>query len=535
MMSKAHAWHLRGFFRGLLLLFPTVGILLLPIPSAGGSARIGAAPLAQEPIHWDVVQRIREEGFERSHIMEDLSWLTDVYGPRLPKSPSYLQAAEWSRQRFQEYGLQNVVVDPYGEFGVGWRNDYTSVHMMTPQYMPLIAYPQSWSAPTNGKRRGPVVPIDFDSIESLDDLEPYRGRLQDAIVFSRPKRLLPPNFEPDAVLLSDERLDRMAARTLPPPVENRAAQTQRQRLPRREMVDFLLAEGITAIAAHDGIHDDGTVRVTRVPGAPWAPSAPQPATELVIAVEHYNRIMRVLEKGIEVIMEVEVRVTLTADDLTDYNVIAEIPGSDLAHEVVVVGAHLDAHGSATGAEDNATGAAQVIEAARILSAIGVEPHRTIRFALWGAEEVGHVGSRAYVRRHYLDPETGRPNAAHADFAGYFNLDYGTGRIRGVYLMGNLEARPIFEAWMQPFRDIGMAHAILVPAADISSDHEQFEAVGLPVFPFLQDPVENDSRTFHTNMDVYDRVVPEYLMQGAVIVASFAYHAAMRDEKLPRLR
>lgn len=494
---------------------------------------MGFSAADQEKVYWDVVAKIREEGFNSSHIMEDVSYMTDVFGPRLAKSSSYLAAAQWVKKKFKEYGLAHVELESY-EFGIGWQNEYTSVHMMTPQYMPIIAYPLSWSSPTPGRVRGPVVFIDFQEITSKSDLTAFKGKLKKAIVFTAPKRKLVPNFRPDAVIYTKEQLDQMAATPiLPKDIQNDDRYRKKMNLPRNEIIDFLSSEGAVAIAKPDQVYDDGTVMVTKVAGTPWKNGIKKGPSEIVMAAEHYNRILRILEKDISVEMELEIRVNLTEDDLKDYNVIAEIPGSDLAEEVVMVGAHLDAHAGATGAEDNATGAAQVLEAARILVAIGAKPRRTIRFALWGGEETGHMGSRAYVNKHFIDQKTGKFTTEQEKFAGYFNLDYGTGKIRGIYLMHNFLALPVFTEWMRPFHDLGTTHCILVPGQDIGSDHVEFEAVGLPVFPFLQDPVENDSRTFHSNMDVYDRIIPEFLIQGAVVVASFVYHAAMRDDKLPR--
>jgi len=487
----------------------------------------------QEPIHWDVVEKIMKEGFQNSHIMEDVGYMTDVFGPRLAKSSAYLAAAKWSKKKFEEYGLENVHLEPY-KFGIGWNLEYTSVHMISPQYMPLIAYPKAWSSPTKDKVRGPVVQINFQKITSQADLDQYKGKLQNAIVLTSPKRPLKPCFTPDAVLLSKARLDEMAQiPTFFRPLKRTSRNYQDHKFPRRKLIDFLLSEGIAAIASPDQVYDDGTVMVTLVERGAWKKDAPKQPTSFVLAAEHYNRIVRILEKGIPVEMEVELRATYDDKNLTDYNIIAEIPGSDLADEVVMVGGHLDAHISGTGAEDNACGAVHVMEAARILKAIGIKPRRTIRFALWGGEETGHTGSRAYVAEHYGDRKTQNYTREHEKFSGYFNLDYGTGRIRGVYLISNMLAQPIITEWMKPFHDLGMTHCILFPAEDIGSDHTEFEAVGLPVFPFLQDPVENDSRSFHSNMDVYDRIVPEYMIQGAVIVASFLYHASMRDERLPR--
>ena len=487
---------------------------------------------AQEHVHWDVVQKIREEGIHHSHIMEDVSWLTDVFGPRLSKSPSYIAAAKWVKGKLEAYGLENVRLEPYA-FGIGWQNDFTSVHMVSPQYMPIIAYPLSWSAGTKGKVRGPVAYINFDEIKTEADLSKYRGKIKNTIVFSRPKRLLLPNFLPDAVILTKEQLDEMARPVFQSQETQKRNRPKSDRLPRSEILEFLAAQGVSVLVAPDRVYDDGTVMVTKVAGKPWANGRLQHPTELVMAAEHYNRIMRILEKGLPVEMEVEIKVSVFDENPMDYNVIAEIPGSDLGNEIVMLGAHLDAHGGATGAEDNATGVAQVMEAARILNAIGVEPRRTIQFALWGGEETGHLGSREYVKKHFIDPKTKAYTREHENFSCYFNLDYGTGKIRGVYLMNNFRVQPVFHEWLKPLYDLDMTHLILVPGQDIGSDHVEFEAVGLPVFPFLQDPVENDSRTFHSNMDVFDKIVPEYLIQGAVVVASLVYHAAMLEEKMPR--
>jgi len=500
----------------------------------------------QEPLHWDVVQKIMEEGFNNSQIMENVGYMTDVLGPRLAKSPAYFAAAKWAENKFEEYGLENVHLDPY-EFGIGWNLEYTSVHMMNPQYMPIIAYPQAWSSPTKGKVRGPVVYINFQEITSEADLDKYKGKLRNAIIFTVPKQKMYLSWMPEAALFSDEMLDEMAQepttkdmdeyirnipRRIMPPHVRHGLRPVDYKYPRRKIIDFLLSEGIAAIAATDGLFDDGTVEVTTVARRAWAKDAPKHPTSFILAAEHYNRIMRILEKEIPVEVEVELRATYSDKDLTDYNVIAELPGTDLADEVVIVSAHYDAHIGGTGAEDNACGAAHVMEAARILKAIGIKPRRTIRFALWGSSETGPGGYNKYISKHYIDPRTGQYTNEHEKFAGHYNLDYGTGRIRGIYLDYNYLVKPIFTEWMKPFHDLGMRHCFLVPSFDTGGSGV-FGKIGLPAFKFCQDPVENDFRTYHSNMDVYDRIVPKYLKQGAVIVASFAYNTAMRDEKLPR--
>jgi len=495
----------------------------------------------QEPLHWDVVEKIMEEGFNNSHIMEDVSYMTDVFGPRLARSPAYLAAAKWAKKKFEEYGLENVHLDTY-EFGVGWNLEYTSVHMMAPQYMPIIAYPQAWSSPTKGKVRGPVVYINFQEITSKTDLAKYKGKLRNAIIFTTPKQKMYLRWTPEAVLYSEEQLDGMAQepttegmkeyiRNIPkaPELDHRVRPVYKY--PKRKIIDFLLSEEIAAIATTDGLYDDGTVQVTYVARKAWAKDAPKHPTSFILAAEHYNRIMRIIEKGIPVEMEVELRATYDDKDLTGHSIIAEFPGTDLADEVVMVAAHYDAHIGGTGAEDNACGAAHVMEAARILKAIGIKPRRTIRFALWDGHEAGHSGAREYCAKHFFNPKLGKRLPEYEKLAGYYNLDYGTGRIRGIDLMNNYLVKPIFTEWMKPFHNLGMKHCFLVKSYDTGT--EGYHDVGLPAFKFCQDPVENDSRTYHSNMDVYDRIIPEYLKQGAVIVASFAYNTAMRDEKLPR--
>jgi carboxypeptidase Q len=495
---------------------------------------------AQEPVYWDVVQEIMEEGFENSDLMENVGWMTDVFGPRLARSPAYRAAAEWAKKKLEEYDLDNVHLDQY-ELGIGWNLEYTSVHMMAPQYMPIIAYPQAWSSPTEGKIRGPAVYINFQEISSEKDLAHYKGTLRNSIIFTVPKQKMYPRWKPDALLLTDEQLDKMAEipttdemaekiRIIPrlPELDRRVRPTYQY--PRRKIIDFLLSEGIAAIVSTDGFYDDGTVQVTNVAPRAWSPDAPTQPTSFIFAAEHYNRIMRILERDIPVELEVELRASYSEKDLMGHNVIAEIPGTDLADEVVIAAAHFDGTISGTGTEDNATGAGHVMEAARILKAIGVKPRRTIRFALWDGHEVGHSGARAYLAQHYVNPETGEQLPDYEKLAGYYNLDYGTGKIRGIYLMNNLRAKPIFTEWMKPFHDMGMKHSFFVASYDAST--EGYDTVGLPAFKFCQDQVENDMRSYHTNMDVYDRLIPEYFKQGAVIVASFLYHTAMRDEKLP---
>jgi len=498
---------------------------------------------AEEKIDYQMIVKIREEGLNNSQVMELAQYLTDVYGPRLAHSPSYNEALSWAEQKFKRWGLKKVTIEPWGKFGLGWENQYTSVHMITPRYMTVIAYPLAWTAGTKKKIQAPTVYVNTEELFNQKDLNFYRGKLKGKIVFIKPKRKLKLNFKPDAVRLSREELEDMATLRITKPtqinsglhknLENLPAGnsgTKKRTLSWEQIEEFLRQEG-ALVLVEPGMGadtmDKGTVRVNDYP--PILPEDPIPLPHLVVAAEHYNRMMRLMEMGYQVKMEVDIKNKFYDDDLRDYNLIAELPGSDLKDEIVMIGAHLDAVSAATGATDNAAGSAVVMEAMRILKTINAQPRRTIRAALWGAEECGHLGSRGYVRQHFYDPQKKIKLPEYDKFYVYFNVDW-YGRIRGIYLQGNDLARPIFEAWMKPFHDLGMTY--LVPGNTGGTDHMSFLEVGLPGFQFIQDDLEFFTKTFHTNMDVFDRLVPEDLMQAAVILAAFAYNAATREGKFP---
>jgi hypothetical protein len=488
---------------------------------------------APEPVDVEMVVKMRDEGFRRSQVMDLAGVMTDVYGPRYANSPSYDRAAAWARDKFDEWGLANVALEAWGEYGLGWENEYTSVHLLSPAYQPLIAYSVANTRGTDGVVRGSVALVDVTEIYTDADLEPYRGTLAGKIVLTQPERPLDLNFQPAAVRLSDEELGDMARLVIAPQSEGRGdREPARRPLSRERLASFFEAEGAAVLVspgrASTAPMDKGIVVVTGAGRTPVGSTPPMAA--VIVAAEHYNRAVRVLQRGIDVEMEVEVRNTFHDDDPLDYNVIAEIPGTDLADEIVMIGGHYDGEPAGTGATDNASGAASVMEAMRILKAVGAQPRRTIRAALWGSEESGLLGSRGYVRAHFGDRDSGEILPDHDKLAVYFNMDW-YGRFRGIYLQGNDAARPIFEAWMRPFHDVGMSW--IAPGNTGGSDHMAFQQVGLPGFQFIQDDLEFFTTGFHTNMDVYDRLVAEDLMQASVILASFAYHAAMRDEKFPR--
>ncbi len=509
----------------------------------------------QEPVYYDVVQKIIEFESTDSHVMENASWLCDVFGPRSLKSPSYREACEWARDRLKEYGLSNARLEAY-EFGNGWDIDYVSLHMVEPRYMPIIGFPATWSSGTNGKVRAQAIQVNLEAIKSEADLEQYRGKLKDRIILISPEQKISPHlgaemggrdgeFFPNGypVTLTEDRLDEMSKIPFAPrisPLEEELANQKRRRnrrsddrLSRQRIVEFVFSEGAVAIIHPDGEHYYGSVApggYTRSGEKPWDVNLPPKPTELVLAVEHYNRMIRILAKGIPVEMEIEVRTNFYRGDPHDYNVVAEIPGSDLAHEVVVVGGHLQSVPVGTGAIDNAAGVVTSMEAVRILKAIGVKPRRTIRVGLWGGHDGGGLaGNRAHVRKHFADPKTKEYKNDYHNVVAYFDQDTGPGRIRGVSIMGSEEMRAILTEWNKPLHNLGMAHLFTSGAY-----HEAYAEVGLPGFYFKHDRSEMDDWNAHTSMDVYERLFPDGMQQTAIVVATYAYHAAMRDEKLPRV-
>ncbi len=498
-----------------------------------------ASPAAtQEPVHWNVVDRIRNEGFENSRVMEYAGYLTDVIGPRLTGSPNMREAQDWVMARMTELGLTGIEKEPWGDESVGWELQRVSVHMIAPDYQMVMAYPFALTPGT----QAPVVTRAVNAvIQTPEDLARYRGRLRGAIVLATPPMPTSPCFVQDAFRHTEESLgvfetegsDLLIQRHARGQLDQRTF--RRQDMSEADVEQFYQSEGV-AVVLKASIGGDGTVYVTGHPttsGDRTLEAIESALPTLAVAAEHYNRIYRILERGIPVRMEVDVRVAIDDSDPREYNVIAEIPGSDLAHEVVAIGAHLDSWHSGTGATDNASGVSVVLEAMRILKAIDANPRRTIRILLWSYEEGGLRGSRGYVRNHFGSAPAGTTTAAHGDFSVYLNMDNGTGQFRGVHLQGNRQASPIFEAWMKPFQDLGME--TLSQFSNTGTDHLSFNEAGLPGFQLLQDRIDYRARTHHFNMDTFDQLLPRDLTINAVVMASFAYHAAMRDGRFPRPR
>jgi hypothetical protein len=511
-------------------------------------AALAALPLAaqvKEKIDYDAVMRIKDEGFGRSsRVMEFASWLTDVHGPRLTNSPQFRTAGEYVVKQMTELGFANVKLEPWGPFGRGWHNEYTHVRVISPYAATLLAFPKAWTPGTNGPLKGEAV---MATLEKEEDFEKVRGQLEGKFVLLQTAPEVKPLFEAPGRRYDHDDLEKLTRENpsrgggmrgggpprpgQPNPFANMAAQSEF----RKKRTAFLVSEGVAGIISPSTCPrgDSGSVCV----GGPTQgegsrdPKDPTPLPQIVVASEHYGRMLRTLEKKLPVVIEADVKVTWFDQDQMSFNVIAELPGTDRADEVVMIGAHFDSWHAGTGATDNGASSAVMMEALRILEASGLKPRRTIRMALWGGEEQGLLGSRAYVKDHFADRETMAVKPEHAKMAAYFNMDNGGGAFRGIYLENNDAAAAVIAAWTEPFHGLGMT--TISPQPTGGTDHMAFDAVGLPGFQFIQDPLEYSTRTHHTNQDVYERLIPEDLKTNAVIIASFAYHAAMRDEKLPR--
>jgi hypothetical protein len=506
------------------------------------AAAVALAPVsaqqANEKLDFDAIYKIKEEGFQRSKVMEITSWLTDVYGPRVTNSPGFRKAGEWAVKEMTGWGLANVKLEPWGPFGRGWSNEKFYAMATTPGgSFPLIGMSQVWTPGTDGLVAGDAT---LAVIETADDFAKFKGQLKGKVVLTTAMREVLPLWTPPASRYTDEQLKALERETDATPRGNffgRAGGPGRQGGPgggrgaaqrfAAERTKFFQEESVLAVLV-PGRGDGGTVFVQG--GGSREASGPASVPTISIAVEHYGRIVRTLEKKMPVKIELDIKNTFH-DDPMSFNVIAEIPGTDKAAELVMLGAHFDSWHGGTGATDNAAGSAVMMEAMRILKQSGLRLRRTVRLGLWGGEEQGLIGSREYVKAHFADRADMVLKPEHARLSAYFNVDNGTGAIRGVYLQGNEAVAPIFDAWMKPFDNLGMTTVTIRDTG--GTDHQSFDAVGLPGFQFIQDPVEYGSRTHHSNMDVYERIQDEDMRKNAVIVAAFVYHAANREDKLPR--
>jgi hypothetical protein len=486
----------------------------------------------------DAISKIKKEGLGNSRVMDIAFYLTDVSGPRLTNSPGYARAAGWAKDELIKMGLSNVTLEPWGDFGQGWEQNRCYLAVTSPYYFPVVAIPRAWTGSTPGKKAVTEEVMLIRAKDSAELYQQYSGKVKGKIIMIYSPDTLKPSFTPDGNRYTDEELDKMA-RSKPDTVRRQGntpnpdqltAMRQRQAL-QRQMNDFYKNEKPALVLSMNRSGNDGTLFVQG--GGSYAKDAENNYGYVMLSSDDYLRIQRLIIAGQKVEMEADVKTTFYTTDLKSYNVVAEIPGTDpaLKDEWVIIGGHLDSWQGATGATDNASGCAVMMEAMRIIKATGLQPRRSIRICLWSGEEQGLLGSRGYVRNHFADPVDMVLKPDHEKVSAYYNLDNGTGKIRGIYLQGNKEAGPVFSKWLEPFHELG-AKTVTIDNTG-GTDHLAFDAVGIPGFQFIQDEIEYDTRTHHTNMDTYDHLVPGDLMQAATVIASFVYNTAQQDEKIPR--
>ena len=521
---------------------------------------------SQEAVDLGVIDRIKNEAFTRSEVMGHLRNLTDVHGPRLTGSPKFEEAAKWATERLTAFGLSNVQVERWGPFGRSWSVDQYSAEMIAPQYMRLDAMPLAWSASSPGPITGEpmLTPLDRSFVAGVkknsEAFEAYRrqwtGKLRGKIILLSPSKPTPPRDKPLFTRYTDSELADLANApeptallgvtklddlewpgkpedvfklfmSMPEPLIDQLI--DRYDALALERGKFFSAEGVVAILTADDRARDGLL-AAEAAGSFRARDPLAPPT-FVISAEHYGRIARLVEQKQAVRVRLDLKTTVSAKDVDGGNIVGEIPGGARKDEIVMVGAHFDSWHSGTGTTDNGAGSAVMIEVMRILKALNVNLDRTVRIALWSGEEQGLLGSRAYVKAHFADPETMELKPEHAKLSGYFNLDNGSGRIRGVYLQGHEAMRPLFQQWLAPFRDLGVTTVTIRNTG--GTDHLSFTRVGLPGFQFIQDPLDYGTLTHHTNADTYDHAVAEDLIQASAVIASVVYAAANRTDRLPR--
>lgn len=518
----------------------------------------------------ETIDKIKDEGMNRSQVMDTLGYLSDVIGPRLTASPGMKRANNWTRDTLAKWGLQNAHLESWGPFGRGWTLKRFYANVDGPTAFPLIAYPKAWSPGTDTLKQGSNTAYTGEVIyfnpANEAELNEFRGKLKGKIVLVGAMREIKAHFEPQGTRATEKELLDMADAPDPASIRRAAPGGGRpgnfgQAAQFNSLRFRFLSEEGAAVLIDAGRGDGGTVFVqgaAAVQPAPVAGQAPVRASvydkaatvpiQISAAGEHFNRMVRMLKAGEKLTMTVDLAVEYQDADLNGYNTVAEIPGTDLKDEVVMLGGHLDSWQAGTGATDNGAGCAVMMEAVRILKTLGLTPRRTIRIALWTGEEQGLLGSRAYVKQHFgyfgdgTTPAFGgggggqnpQPLTKLPDYdklSAYFNIDNGTGKVRGVYMQGNENVRPIFRSWLAPFKEMGANTLTLSNTG--GTDHLAFDAIGLPGFQFIQDEIEYSSRTHHSNMDVFDRIQADDMKQLSIILATFVYQTAMMDQKMPK--
>ena len=553
--------YLRAFFALLIsLAIPLAGAAADKSKTKSGDASQPSYEMPQpqrETLDYGMYQQIRDEGLKHSHVMEYASALDDDIGPRLTGSANLKHANEWTRDQFTAMGCSNAHLEDWGEFGMGWQQLNTWVRMTSPDIAVFIAQAAPWSPATNGAISAPAIWVD---VKDEKDFEKYKGKLSGKIVLWGAMRDVPPVDKPLWTRLDDAELKKLTEYPLKPRSEDFVQQLMKRLQLRRKLGQFLADEHALAVIApsrdgRNGGGSGGTIFDDNSADFGWEAYKREyanPLPAVVMAIENYGRVYRLLKAHVPVTIEMSVDTKFTGDHEHGYDTIAEIPGTDpkLKDEVVMFGGHLDSWASGTGATDNGAGTVVAMEVMRILNTLQVKPRRTIRVALWTGEEQGEFGSYGYVKQHFGNvplstapdqlklPEWLRKPAGpvqlkpeQQQISAYFNLDNGAGKIRGVYLQENAAIAPIFVQWIEPLKDIGVT--TLATRNTGGTDHEAFDGIGIPGFQFIQDPLDYGSRTHHSNMDTYERLPPEDLAQAAVVEAIFVYNTAMRDQMLPR--
>lgn len=510
---------------------PTLLLLLVAL-------LFGVSLPAQEKVDKEVVDVIRKHGLDEGQVMDIAAMITDVHGPRLTGSPGLDEATAWAVETLEEWGMANVHLEEWGPFGRGWELEHFAMEATGPVSFPVLGYPKAWS-PSTGAVSGEVIYLKADKIE---DLEQYRGKLTGKFVLIDTIREVKQPFEAKGFRHDAESLLDLANAPMPVPRPRRNYRRLGGFSFNQALWQMLTEEKPLAVLDRSYKGDFGTVFVSRAvtgEGRAWDEDT-KVVPQVTLAIEHYNRLLRLVQRDMPVKLTMDLQARYTNPDGMEHNIIAEIPGTDLKDEVVMFGAHFDSWHAATGATDNGAGSSVMMEAARILlqtiEETGKRPRRTLRLALWTGEEQGLLGSRAYVKDHFAEfpPNSYTPQSLKPEqskISAYYNLDNGTGRIRGVYLQGNAEVAPIFRTWLEPFKDLDAETLTLSNTG--GTDHLAFDAVGIPGFQFIQDPMAYFARTHHSNMDSWDQLSGEDLSQAATIIASFVWHTAQRDEMLPR--
>jgi carboxypeptidase Q len=481
--------------------------------------------LAQERVDMTAITKIKDEGFKRSQVMDVMSWLTDVHGPRLTGSPTTKAAGDWAIAKMKEWGVTNPRYEWWDNFGRGWMNERMVAQVTSPVPFPVIAYPTAWSPGTPGPVTTDVVLVPLSATPTAAEYAPYRGKLKGKIVMTAPARELTPLFTAPGSRYDAQRLGCLQTPDAPECARGnrdfggrggRGGTPVDSTVRRVALQQCLIDEGVAAILTPGGGNSNGGTVFTNN-GLPRTLDAPANVPQVFVAPEHYGRIYRILERKVPVRMELDVKTKFYDSDLRSFNIVGELPGTDKRDEVVMLGAHFDSWHAGTGATDNAAGSAVMMEAMRILKATGLPLRRTVRIGLWTGEEQGLIGSREYVAAHFANRTTMETKPEHAKLSAYYNVDNGTGAIRGIYLQGNQAAEPVFAEFMKALDSDSISVRTIAPGNTGGTDHQSFDAVGLPGFQFIQDPVEYNSRTHHSSQDVYERVQPVDMRHNAVAV------------------